>query len=208
MPTDAPAVDLDATAVRLLVDLAAIAVRAVLAFRRQGRRDLVVLYATFNAGLFVAVVVIAAGGVSAAVGFGLFAVLSIIRLRSETLGNPEIAGFFAALVLALACAIDLGDPLVNAALCAILLAVAYVLDHPRLVRHDQRVELTLERVVADPVELEDVVCARLGSPVQAVQVLEVDYVRELTRVSARITRRSAPMAPRQEEDDALAVAAA
>jgi hypothetical protein len=208
VPTAGPAVDLDATAVRLLVDLAAIAVLAVLAFHRQGRRDLVVLYATFNAGLFVAVVVIAAGGVSAAVGFGLFAVLSIIRLRSEALGNPEIAGFFAALVLALACAVDLGDPLVNAALCAILLAVAYVVDHPRLVRHDQRVELTLERVVADPVELEGVVRERLGSPVQAVQVLEVDYVRELTRVSARITRRSAPVGPRQEEDDALAVASA
>ena len=208
MPVAVLAVDLDATALRLLVDLVAVAALVTLSFRRQGRRDLVVLYTTFNVGLFIAVVVIAAGDVGAAVGFGLFAVLSIIRLRSETLGNPEIAGFFAALVLALACGVELGGPLVNAGLCVILLAVAYVVDHPRLLRHDQRVELVLERVVADPRELEGVVRERLGRPVQAVQVLEVDYVRGLTRVTARITRGSRPVGPaRVEEEDRPAVLA-
>ncbi len=43
------------------------------------------------------------------VGFGLFAVLSIVRLRSEPFSNRELAYFFVALVLALVCAIDLGD---------------------------------------------------------------------------------------------------
>ena len=42
------------------------------------------------------------------VGFGLFAVLSIVRLRSEPFSNRELAYFFVALVLALVCAIDLG----------------------------------------------------------------------------------------------------
>ena len=207
MPLAVLAVDLDATALRLLVDLVAIAVLVALSFHRQGRRDLVVLYATFNVGLFVAVVVIAAGNVGAAVGFGLFAVLSIIRLRSETLGNPEIAGFFAALVVALACGVELGGPLLNAGLCVILLAVAYLVDHPSLLRHDQRVELTLERVVTEPGALEALVRERLGQPVQAVQVLEVDYVREITRVTARILRRSRPVGPPAEEEDPAALAA-
>ena len=207
MPPAALAVDLGPTALRLLVDVAAIAALVGLSFHRQGRRDLVVLYTTFNIGLFVAVVVIAAGNVGAAVGFGLFAVLSIIRLRSETLAHPEIAGFFAALIIALACGVELGSPFLNAGLCVVLLAVAYVIDHPRLVRHDQRVELTLERVVADPGELEAVVRERLGDPVQVVQVLEVDYVRELTRVAARVTRRSPPVGPGQEVGDATAVVA-
>ena len=207
MPFAVLAVDLDATALRLLVDLVAIAVLVTLSFHRQGRRDLLVLYTTFNVGLFIAVTVIAAGDVGAAVGFGLFAVLSIIRLRSETLGNPEIAGFFAALVLALACGVELGSPLVNAGLCVILLAAAYLVDHPGLLRHDQRVELTLERVVAEQGELEAVVRERLGRAVEAVQVLEVDYVREVARATARVTRDSRPVGPGQEEEDATVVAA-
>ena len=59
----------------------AITVLAIgLFYRRHRRSDLVVLYVVFNVGLFAAVVVISEGQVVAAVGFGLFAVLSIIRL--------------------------------------------------------------------------------------------------------------------------------
>ncbi len=71
--------------------------------------DLVVVYALFNLGLFLALVVISQGQVSMGVGFGLFAVLSIVRLRSEPFSNRELAYFFVAIVLALVCAIDLGS---------------------------------------------------------------------------------------------------
>ena len=61
---------------RLLVDLAAIAVLALgLHYRRHGRRDLVVLYVLFNVGLFAALVAISAAGIGLGVGFGLFAVV-------------------------------------------------------------------------------------------------------------------------------------
>ncbi len=181
------AFDAGPTALRLLVDLAALAALCALSLRRHGRRDLVVLYAVFNVGLFVAVVVIASGRIDAAVGFGLFAVLSIIRLRSEPLAHPELASFFAALVLALTCGIDLGGPAAAAALCVLVLGAAAVVDHPRLLRADHRVALTLELVETDPGVLLALVRDRLGPGVAAVQVLEVDYVRELTRVVARVT---------------------
>jgi hypothetical protein len=50
----------------------------------------------FNVGLFLALVVITARDVSAGVGFGLVAVLSIVRLRSEPFTNGELAYFFVA----------------------------------------------------------------------------------------------------------------
>src|SRR3989337_27073 len=63
---------------RLAIDLVAIAVLAYgIYYRRHRRRDLVVIYAMFNVGLFLALVVISNGNISAGVGFGLFAVLSI-----------------------------------------------------------------------------------------------------------------------------------
>ncbi|MDQ3678506.1 MAG: DUF4956 domain-containing protein, partial [Actinomycetota bacterium] len=103
--------ELDSLAVRLLIDVVAISALAIGVFwRRHLRRDLVVLYVVFNVGLFAAVVVISEGEVAAAVGFGLFAVLSIIRLRAEQLSYAEIAYFFAAIVLGLVAAVDIGDP--------------------------------------------------------------------------------------------------
>src|SRR5918992_1121979 len=163
---------------RLGLDLVAIAALVYgLFYRRHKRMDLVVVYALFNIGLFLALLVIAGGEVSMGVGFGLFAVLSIVRLRSEPFSNRELAYFFVALVLALVCAIDLGDPLYAAALAAVALAAAWAIDHPRLGSPAQRVEVTLELIFADREALRRHLEERLDARVLEVEVLEIDYVR-------------------------------
>ncbi|HVL97091.1 MAG TPA: DUF4956 domain-containing protein [Solirubrobacteraceae bacterium] len=181
------AVDVDAVSVRLAIDLVVVAALAFgLSYRRHGRRDLVVLQVVFNVGLFAAVIVISAGEVAAAVGFGLFAVLSIIRLRAETLANVDIAYFFAAIVVGLVAAVDLGNPLGNAGLAALVLASAALVDHPRLLHDHQRVDFSLELAEADPAALQRLVEQRTGGRAVALEVLEVDYVREITRVRALV----------------------
>lgn len=172
---------------RLLIDVAAIATLTfALFYRRHRRRDLVVLYVIFNVGLFAAVVVIGAGEVAAAVGFGLFAVLSIIRLRGEQLASAEIAYFFAAIVLGLVTAVDIGGLAATVALAALVLAAPAVVDHPRLLRENHRAEVTLEFAIDDHERLRHVVEQRLGRPVIALAILDLDYVRETTRVEVRV----------------------
>jgi hypothetical protein len=118
---------------RLGLDVVAIATLVYgLFYRRHKRMDLVVVYALFNIGLFLALLVIAGGELSMGVGFGLFAVLSIVRLRSEPFSNRELAYFFVALVLALVCAIDLGNLAFAGMLAGVALLAAWVIDHPRL----------------------------------------------------------------------------
>lgn len=172
---------------RLLIDIVAISVLAIgLFYRRHRRNDLVVLYVVFNIGLFAAVVVIGEGEVAAAVGFGLFAVLSIIRLRAEQLSFAEIAYFFAAIVLGLVTAVDLGDAYDTAALAALVLAAPALVDHPRALRVNRRLEITLERVFTDVDELRRAVEERLDVRVIALEVLDLDYVREVTRVQVHV----------------------
>ena len=96
---------------------------------RHRRTDLAVVHAMFNVGLFLALIVIAGGQVSIGVGFGLFAVLSIVRLRSEPFSNRELAYFFVALVLGLVCAIDLGSAAYAGALATVALLAAWLIDH-------------------------------------------------------------------------------
>jgi hypothetical protein len=187
-------------AVRLAIDVLAIGALAYgIYYRRHGRRDLVVIYSMFNVGLFLALIVITSGNVSVAVGFGLFAVLSIIRLRSEPFSNRELAYFFVALVIGLVCALDIGHAAYAGVLAAIALLAAWAIDHPRLSRPSRRLEVTLERVFADDAALRDHLRERLRAPVLDVTVQEIDYVREMMRVAVVLGAEESP-------DGAVAVA--
>jgi hypothetical protein len=171
---------------RLAIDVAAAGALIYGVFLPRHRRmDLVVVYALFNVGVFLALVVIAGGEVSMGVGFGLFAVLSIIRLRSEPFSNRELAYFFVALVIALVCAIDLGSPVYAGVLAGLALAAAWAIDHPRMSRPTRRLEVTLELVFSDPEALRRHLEERLNARVTDVAVLELDYVRETTRAEVR-----------------------
>ena len=165
---------------------------------RHRRTDLVVVYALFNVGLFLALVVISAGEVSMGVGFGLFAVLSIVRLRSEPFSNRELAYFFVALVLALVSAIDLGSLALTGALMAVALLATWAFDHAQPQR---RMLVTLEQVFADGEALRRHLETRLGARVLDVSVLEVDYVRETTHADVRYTT-----APKEAPHAAVALA--
>jgi Domain of unknown function (DUF4956) len=172
--------------IRLAIDVAAAGALVYGVFLPRHRRmDLVVVYALFNIGVFLALVVIAGGEVSMGVGFGLFAVLSIIRLRSEPFSNRELAYFFVALVIALVCAIDLGSPVYAGALAGAALVAAWAIDHPRMSRPTRRLEVTLELVFSDREALRRHLEERLNARVTDVAVLELDYVRETTRAEVR-----------------------
>ena len=172
---------------RLAVDLAAIMLLAYgLSFRRYRRRDLVVLLIVFNVGLFAAVLVINAGEVTAAVGFGLFAVLSIIRLRAESLSPSDIAYFFAAIVLGLVTGVDLGGLEATVLLALLVLAAVALADASRVLPANHRVELTLDEAIADRDALRAAAEERLGGRVVALAVLDLDLVRDLTRIEVRV----------------------
>src|SRR3982751_7099967 len=88
--------------VRAAVDVVALlALTAGLYARRHSGRELLMVHVCFNIGLFAALTMITTGKFAAGVGFGLFGVLSIIRLRSQTFSTAEMGYFFLALVIAL-----------------------------------------------------------------------------------------------------------
>jgi Domain of unknown function (DUF4956) len=196
--------DLGDVFLRLALDATAIAALAYgIYFPRHRRMDLVVVYALFNLGLFLAIVVITRGEVTLGIGLGLFAVLSMIRLRSETFSNRELAYFFVALVLALVTAIDLGNLAFAGVLAAVALLAAWAVDHPRLSPPTRQLEITLDRVVVDQAALRGQIEERLAVRVTEAWVLEIDYVRETTRAEVRYS----PDAKQEAPDGAVAIRA-
>jgi hypothetical protein len=184
-------IDLADLGLRLGIDLVAVAALVYGLFHpRHQRMDLVVVYVLFNVGVFLALSVIVAGELSMGVGFGLFAVLSIVRLRSEPFSNRELAYFFVALVIGLVCA--LAAPVHAGLLSAVALLAAWAIDHPRISRPSRRLEVALERVFDDEDALREHLHERLRAPVLDVVIREIDYVREITRVEVRLGREEPP----------------
>ncbi|WP_159942658.1 MULTISPECIES: DUF4956 domain-containing protein [unclassified Nocardiopsis] len=170
----------------LAVNTAAITVLSyVLYFRRHGRRDLLLAYVALNTGIFAVVAMLTNQEVGLAVGFGLFGVLSILRLRSDLISQGEIGYYFTAIALGLVNAVAAPTPWVMLGLNALLLTGPYTADHPRLLsRHGRRV-VTLDVVHEDPVALRQDLEARLRARLRGVEVTEVDYARDLMVVDVR-----------------------
>ncbi len=183
--------------VGLAIDLIAISVLTyALYFRRHRRRDLTLGLVGINVGLFAVSSFTATTSISVGFGIGLFALLSVIRLRSTVASQEEIGYYFVALVIGLVNGLAVGDRWnVAITLNIVLLAVMFVADHPRMLRHAERHVVTLKGVPRSldslPAELED----RLGYEVTRLRVLEIDYARKRTHVDVRF-RTDRPVAPR------------
>src|SRR3954466_6729643 len=134
-------------AIDLGVDVAAIFLLAyVLYFRRHRRADLLLAYVTLNIGIFVAVSLLSTAKVDVALGFGLFAILSIIRLRSSAVTQQEVAYYFVALVLGLVNGLDLDDRVLVVALNVLMLAVMAVFDSKAVRDRARHVDVQLKNV--------------------------------------------------------------
>ncbi|KNB50321.1 hypothetical protein AC230_24505 [Streptomyces caatingaensis] len=164
---------------------------------RHRRRDLVPAYLALNVALFAVVAALAEVGTGGtALGFGLFGVLSIIRLRSDAVQHEEVAYYFNTLVLGLLCGLPDLRLWIAAALSAVLLAVVWIADHPRLYPRSRRTLVTLDTVHADPAALRADLARRLGEPLNWT-VMEIDYVRDLMVVDVRYREFPPGTAPAQ-----------
>jgi hypothetical protein len=171
---------------RLGLDLVAIALfTALIGLMRDGRHDLFMVCLCFNVGLFVVLTVIAASASATAIGFGLFAMLSIIRLRSEPFTNQELGYFFTAIVLALINGVIKDDLPLAVMLDAIVLAGVLIADHPGRGPSPQRRDITLDCIHTDDAALRADLAHRLGVRIIDFTIIEIDYVRDVTRLQIR-----------------------
>ncbi|MGH8880213.1 MAG: DUF4956 domain-containing protein [Stackebrandtia sp.] len=152
---------------------------------RHHRRDLVFAYAALNIGVFAVVTLLSDADSAAALGFGLFGILSIIRLRSDAITQEEVAYYFVALALGLVNGLALADVRITLLLNAVLLGVMFVADHSLLMRRSRRQKVVLEVLHSDQTALVADLERRLGGRVLRHIVTNVDYVRETMVIDVR-----------------------
>src|SRR5215212_11215774 len=134
-------------AVDIAVNTTAIFLLAyALYFRRHRRADLLLGYVALNMGIFVAMSLLTTVRLDIALGFGLFAILSIIRLRSSAVTQQEVAYYFVALVMGLVNGMNVADRVLVVALNVLLLVVMAVFDSKRLRDRSRRLDVLLKQV--------------------------------------------------------------
>jgi hypothetical protein len=184
-----------------VTDLAAIATLVLaIYFPRYRRRDLVVAYLAVNIGVMAVIVALTSSivGVGVGVGFGLFGVLSIVRLRSSELAQQELAYYFVALSLGLLGGLEINPGWVVPVLSASIVGVVAIGDHPRLFARYRHQVLTLDRAFTDERALTAFLERLLGAQVQHLLVLRTDLVNDTTVVDVRyrlVERQRVPVAP-------------
>lgn len=177
----------------IALDVVAVAVMTfALYFPRHRRRDMVVAYLVVNFGLLAVTAALSTAGVSVALGFGLFAVLSIIRLRSAELDQPEIAYYFASLTLGLLGGLVLTPLWLAPTLMLAVLVALFVGDHPRLFSRYRVQVVTLDAAYPNETELVARLEQLLAGRVHRVAVRRIDLVEATTVVEVRYERPALP----------------
>jgi hypothetical protein len=158
----------------------------VLYFPRHRRKDLVVSYLGVNIGVLAVAEALSSSTVNATgLGFGLFGVLSIIRLRSFELDQQEVAYYFVALALGVLGGVPITPDWLAPALMAALLVAIFVGDHPLLFAGYRVQTVTLDEAIADEAQLVARLEGLLGARVHRHAVRRLDLVNDTTVVEAR-----------------------
>ena len=165
--------------------LALMVLLGVLYRRRLAAPEMALVFTALNIGLFAAVSAIGTGDFPTGVGFGLFGLLSLVRLRSAAFTLKDVAYTFAALVIALVTALPGRNPGVVVALVALVLIAVWVTDASRSTPPSRVMRVTLDRALGDVEEVRAALRGRLPSEPLSVAIEEVDWVRDTTRVSVR-----------------------
>ena len=193
-----PTLDMAAVLQGLAINLIAATVLVYgLYFRRHRRRDLVLGLMAFNLSLFVVSAALAsAGSVSLGVGFGLFAVLSIVRLRSDEATQAEIGFTMVALVLGLINGLPTMDWEFKALFSALLVVGMYVVDHKVLLSPEkhQRFFVTTDFATTNQEELVQRLEEQLGCTIDKAIIARMNILRGRMTVDVR-TRNTEVAAP-------------
>lgn len=179
-------------ALMFLLDLVAISVLVfAIYFPRHRRKDMLVAFVGVNIGLLAVTSALSSAELSVGIGFGLFAVLSIIRLRSSELDQQEVAYYFAALALGLLGGVLVSPDWLGPVLMAVIVGALFLVDHPRLFGRFRVQAMTLDNVWTDEAALIARLEELLDARVHHVKVRRVDLVEATTNVEVRYELRPA-----------------
>jgi hypothetical protein len=173
---------------RLAIDLACVFVLIrVIYFRAYGRADLFLTFFSFNLVIFLIAYVLNSVEMSLGAAFGLFAVFSMLRYRTEGISTTDMTYLFLGIALGLIMAVSDAGWVQLVMVGAVVLGLTQLLEGGWLTRREIRQHVHYDRIeLVDAREraalLEDL-RARTGLNIHRVEVQEIDLLRDAARLA-------------------------
>jgi hypothetical protein len=172
---------------RLLIDLACVFVLVrVIYYRTYRRADLFLTFFSFNLVIFLIAFVLNSVEMTLGAAFGLFAVFSMLRYRTEGISTIDMTYLFLGIALGLIMAISDAGWLQLVLIGAIVLAFTQILEGGWLTRRELRQEVLYDRIdLVDPRargEMMRDLRARTGLNIHRVEIEAIDLLRDSARI--------------------------
>jgi hypothetical protein len=152
---------------------------------QQSVPSMPLVLSSLNVGIFTAVTVFTSGAeapISAGVGFGLFALLSMLRLRSAAFTIKDVAFTFLVLITGLVNSLPTNSWGLLIGVNLAILLVVLITDTHRESKTTRVMTVSLKEAFTDPALIRPAVEEKLGMPVESVVVKEVNFVKGITEV--------------------------
>ena len=136
----------------------------------------------FGMGVFLVTSQLYSADISMGFAFGLFAVFSMLRYRTESINIKEMTYLFLTIAMALLCAVSNMSAMKLSLICTLMCGLAYLLEINLIFPLHQEREIVYEKIenlnannqVALYADLEK----RTGLNIQHVQIISMDFMRD------------------------------
>lgn len=175
--------------VRIAIDVGALALLLRGAFlRRGGDPSRLLMLVAFNLVLFLVAHLLNQVEMTMGAAFGLFAVFSLLRVRTEGISSRDMTYLFLAIALGLLTAVATPGALMLAGLAAAIPAVAWLLESGWVVPVESAHDVVYDRLPLLAPESREALLAdlraRTGLPVHRVEIQRIDLLREVAHLVA------------------------
>ncbi|GHB61808.1 DUF4956 domain-containing protein [Persicitalea jodogahamensis] len=181
--------DLLALLARLFINLLAVVVLVrLIYFRIYRKTDLFLTFFMFNLIIFLITYLLNQVQMSIGAAFGLFAVFSMLRYRTEGLSAKDMTYLFVVIAMGLISAVSNGSWVQVALIAGLILLVVQLLEGNWLIRREFSKTIAYDRIALivpgrRPELLEDI-RDRTGLPIHRVDIQDIDFLKDSARITA------------------------
>lgn len=172
---------------RLAVDLACvlILIRGIY-WRRYGRADLFLSFFGFNLIIFLLAFSLNQVEMSMGAAFGLFAVFSMLRYRTEDISATDMTYLFLVIALGLLMAVADGGLAVILVIAGLILGMTALLEGNLLARRELAQDVWYDDIArVAPARREELIAdlrARTGLEIHRIEVRQIDLIKDAARL--------------------------
>lgn len=175
--------------IRLLIDIASMAfLVGVIYYRIHKKKDFIFTFFLFNIIIFIITYLLNKVDMSMGAAFGLFAVFSILRLRTEGLTTKDMTYLFVTIAIGLIAAVSKTTFFELVIINLIIAAFTYALDGNLLMKNELIKTIQYENIEMIKPENYDAFMAdlrkRTGLNIHRVSITKIDFLKDIAVVKA------------------------